>query len=280
MAGGPDETTAHDLLAAIEPPDVSPPRRIAERRVVGGATVTRLLQRRAFRPVGNSRRFWSRLEEDDPFVPAPPRAALGPLASLPPVGRTASEGAAEGSPVRTGAPVRKPEATPPVQARGARPRSLEAPSATSGGARPRSPDTIPQPRTAAPRPAKAPQAAEAVDRRPPIVPVRGLPAGPTTPGRVRMPKADPSAGRQAPKPRSSEPAAPPRGNTIDDYVAYVSELQQIEREYRERQAEEETAPSKPRSVPRRPTGGLDDLMDDAGEGRVRIPRPTRRREEG
>ena len=67
----PEEAKVGDLL----PPDVEPydppSKKIAERRVGGWATSSRLFQRRVFRPAGNSRKFWRKIEEDDPFLPKP-----------------------------------------------------------------------------------------------------------------------------------------------------------------------------------------------------------------
>ena len=73
----PAEAKAHDLLGPDVEPPVAPVKRIAERRVVGWELARRLLLRRARRPAGNSRRFWSRVEDDDPFLspPAGARAA-------------------------------------------------------------------------------------------------------------------------------------------------------------------------------------------------------------
>src|SRR5688572_10352985 len=66
-----DETKAHDLLPP-EPSAPPPPRKIGLRRVVGHGLGERLLARRGWRPAGNSRRFWSKIEDDDPFLPRPP----------------------------------------------------------------------------------------------------------------------------------------------------------------------------------------------------------------
>jgi len=254
----PSEAAAGDLQAATDVPTEPAPRRIAERRVVGGATVARLLGRRAFRPAGNSVRFWSRIEEDDPFVPSPPRPATGPLAPLPAVGSPTTEPArSSGDPVR-------PADEPP------RPRAPRAPEPKSG-ARPRSPDEIPRPRTPETAPSRpASESAPEVDRRPPIVPVKSAGAS-SSRGRVRMP----AASEPAPPRASPAPAKPaPRANSIDDYVAYIGKIEALERE---RAAEEATAGP---VVPQRRTGGLDDLLGDPGESRVRLPRPNRRRDEG
>lgn len=249
-----DETTAHDLVVASEPSAGTPPRRIAERRVVGWATVARLVARRSIRPAGNSRSFWAHREDDDPFLPAPPRERSGSpgLDPVPSVGRT------EGSRLQASPPPAPAAAAPPPAP--ARPRALEpTPAVASGKARPRSPDEVPRPKAAAPSPRPTSPAAP-VDRTPPLL-------RQATPVPSRRPR-----GRRAPPP---EPA---RARTIDDYVAFLGDLQQAEREYRDRRAEQERE-----GAPRRTAGlrsGLDDVVADHGEGRVRIPRPTVRREEG
>ena len=243
-----DEATAHDLLPASDNPSPTEPRCIAERRVVGLRTVERLLQRRMFRPAGNSGAFWAKREEDDPFLPSAPRTAIGPLTPSLPVSSSASEVEPRASsaprPRDPDAPARPRVETPPTSAT---PRSSPSPRAST--------------------PVASPSASTPVDRRPPIVPVKPPTSAPRSPGRLRMPtSSEPSS----PPPARPPPSVSPRANTIDDYVAYISQLQSLEREYRERQTDEPARPA-----PSRSGDGLDDLLGEPSEGRVRIPRKRR-----
>lgn len=72
MASEPDELKASDLLPPDDPPADDGPKKIAERRVVGWFMADRLVRRAEWRPVGNSKHFWSKIEDDDPFVHRPP----------------------------------------------------------------------------------------------------------------------------------------------------------------------------------------------------------------
>ncbi|MEQ1502677.1 MAG: hypothetical protein ABMB14_10625, partial [Myxococcota bacterium] len=62
------ETVAATLIAAASAPPPRP-RRTGAARVAGHDLCERLLGRRGWRPAGNSRRFWARVEADDPFLP-------------------------------------------------------------------------------------------------------------------------------------------------------------------------------------------------------------------
>jgi hypothetical protein len=227
-----DETRAAEVLPSV--PEWRPDtRKVGERRIAGFATSERLLARRARRPAGNSRRFWARVEEDDPFLPKAPggRLPTGERAdgwfdhSVPSHEPTAAERVprAEGS---RPAPVPResrptPAAPRPAAPPAPRPAPAPAPRAEV------EPEPRPTPPPAAPRP-PPPAAARAPvppPRPSPPPPVRPAPApapapdeswdeapaeprAPAIPRKVQHPTVNPDPRRAPPPPRP--PAPPPR----------------------------------------------------------------------
>ncbi len=226
----PSDLRASDLLPPDDPPD-GPPKRIAERRVAGWVTTNRLWLRTDRRPAGNSRRFWKKIEDDDPFIPPPSTKRIAqsthelyPSDRLPRV----ESAKPKQQPSSSQPPAPQPKAraqAQPVHTRD--PRAISSPT-------PRKP-----PKPAAPQ--TAPETTE-VNRRPPRLPDPPLRRRP----RGRM-KASPERGVQeqvhgvAPPARSAEeirtkkqadraieePHKPPlRG--IDSVLALLGELRVAE----------------------------------------------------
>lgn len=243
-----DPTLARDLL----PPDPAPtepePKRIAERRVVGWETSGRLHQRRTRRPVGNSRGFWKRIEDDDPFLPPPnlPRATQVEHDQLYPAERLARIPESQRAPQPVPAPpprassAPKPppqhpahEAKPPPQVHTPDPRSAPSP-------RPQ-PAPAPSPRPAAP-PAAAPER-----RLPPIAPPPQ--AGRSSSGRIRVSGPRPTPQSAPPPAEMVDPAEirrqkeaaraagtgkppPPKLRGLDDILSILGDLKVAEEMHR------------------------------------------------
>jgi len=239
----PDEAKVGDLL----PPDVEPydppSKKIAERRVGGWATSSRLFLRRVFRPAGNSRKFWKKIEEDDPFLPKPTgkRIAQEGGHALYPADRLVRMPDAPRAtrPTEEAPPPPKPRrvAEPPPRA-----AYTEEPSPAP---QPRSvPQARSQPRPPPPsRPQPPPQAAEPpVDRRPPRLPnpnERRKPVGrmKAAPQRSRQAnvhhRLTDNTGRSATEIRQEKeawrekakgPAAPPPLRGYDDILSLLGDL--------------------------------------------------------
>ena len=283
------ETLAHELIPSAPPPP-APPRRVGVRRVAGYDTSERLLSRRAFRPSGNSRRFWSRVEDDDPFLPAPPRhrtddesatvAASVPSHDLYPSERLSrtnkakprSQSSSSSSPYAK-KPSRQPSHTPDTgTARPPRPPRNAASKPPPSAQRAPQPQPQPRPAQAAPQPRPAPKPAPQapasgrppVDRRPPLIrnahqeDRAAEAAEPSSTVRHRLVDA---SGRTSNEVRAERAAArqsggdnmpPARG--YDEIMAMMSELAASEALYHqgllEDASEEETAISDPAPPPR------------------------------
>ncbi len=242
-----DETRAHDLLPTDQGEWVPPVRKIAERRTAGWFLAERLLDRRGFRPAGNSRRFWSRVEDDDPFLPRPD-------------GRRMSKGGGSG-PYPADRLVRmeggRAQPAGGVKAYTAPPR---APAPAPKPAPPQQPTPAPAPaRRPAPAPQAAPQAPP-VDRRPPRLPNPGRksPSGRMSVGResarggaINFESAPAAAvptrqlvnaeGRTAAEVRAEKtkereaigPAKPPPLRNLDEILGIMGDLSVSESVYRQ-----------------------------------------------
>jgi hypothetical protein len=223
-----DETRAVELLPAA-PAWVPTARKVAERRIAGFATSERLLHRRARRPAGNSRRFWARVEDDDPFLP---RAAGGRL----PTGDRAE--AWFDHPV----PSHEPTAASRVpRAEGSQPPPMPRAARAEPAPRP-APQAPPKPQ---PRP--SPPAAEA----PPVVEPAPPPAArPPTPARPAAPLPPPVP---VPPP-VARPSAPESVEEEDVEAEVVSRAPAIPRkvQYPTVNPDPRRAPPPPRPPPARP----------------------------
>ncbi|HHO54315.1 MAG TPA: hypothetical protein ENK18_26455 [Deltaproteobacteria bacterium] len=191
----PPEAKAHELLPpVIEPSDEI--RRIAERRIVGWALSQRLLRRRAWRPAGNSRAFWARVEDDDPFLPPPPGARIQQLGGIAASDRLVR---LEGG---TAVPARAPSGHAPRI-----PSRAPSPSAHPGAPRP--PQRAPAPQTRSPAPQDPEQPPPpALPRITPQQPPRVTPQQPP-----RVTPAPPRA-RSTPAPTAA-PTEPSAGGGLD-----------------------------------------------------------------
>ncbi len=300
MSQDEQEPKATDLLPPEEPEVVEPARPIAARRVAGWSTTDRLLSRTIRRPAGNSRGFWSRIEDDDPFARRRPRR---------PEHIADQEIYASDRLVRVedgrAVPARGPSNPPPQPKRPAPPAPKpEQPAA----------------RQAAPTPAPATgesAAAPPIDRRPPRI--AHTPSGARSTGRVPVrrggPDGDKTQRRTAAEIRAEkeaarkaiEPEAPPQLRNLDNILGVFGDLAAAQNVFEENEARakagkppleepsytpeprpaprparsEEPArqptpkPSPPPSEPdRSPTGsknqGMDDLFGGGNEGRVKI----------
>lgn len=237
MAERPDEPKASDLLPEPEPAP-EPPRKLGTRRVAGWATSDRLLARGARRPVGNSRGFWQRIEEDDPFARRRPKQAkhLADHDTIYPTERLAR---VEGGKV---VPARPRSPAPPPKPRGeAKPRPAPKPPPQRADAPPRQPPPRQsQPTSAAaspprrpPMPAAKPAAEAPIDRRPPVI----TPGGKSKrTGRVRIGRQNRQS-QQAPQKtaaqiraekeaarKASEPAEPPKLRNMDGILSALGNL--------------------------------------------------------
>jgi len=309
------ELKATDLLPPDQPEPEEPARKLAERRVAGWSTSDRLLSRRARRPVGNSRGFWSRIEDDDPFakkrVKRPEHIndhdvyATGRLVRV-------DNGKVVPANHRPQQPAPRPkprqEAKPP-------PKPTPQPKAPA-----------PTPRAAAPAPSQDAPDAPPIDRRPPrIIPKK---TGTTRAGRVRVGKhthgnessqrqtaaqirAEKEAAREA-----SEPEQPPELRNLDGVLSAFGNLMAAQQVFEQNEALKargepplgepsytpdprpaprpkpkriaspqpaaDRTPPKPkpaaeRRAPPAKSQGLDDLFGGGGEGRVKIgPRSTKK----
>jgi hypothetical protein len=246
----PPETLAHELIPAA--PSLSPPRAVGPRRVAGHDTVERLLARRGFRPAGNSRRFWTRVEDDDPFLPQPKRWDRGDESATVAATGAASSGGPSHEPYaadrlsRMGKPKNKPD-RPATAA----PRPSPEPRAPAPGPAPR-PAARPPPRPAPPAPqAERPAPVQPIDRRPPLIRNAHLgegaaaaePRGPEPTVRQRL--VDPT-GRSAEEvrrereaARAGGPTAPP-ARSFDDVMSLMSQLRASEELYLQGLKEEAT----------------------------------------
>ncbi len=142
------------------------PRKVGTRRVAGWSTSDRLLARHHRRPAGNSRSFWSRIEEDDPFARRRARQArnlsgehdLYPSQRLSRVedGRVVSSRPVSRPPPR-------PRDEPPTPKREAKRRAEPPPR--SEHRQEEAPRSAPRPGEPTPETAAAPP----IDRRPPLI---------------------------------------------------------------------------------------------------------------
>lgn len=262
------ESVASALIAAMAPPRPPPPRRVGPARVAGYALSERLLSRRATRPAGNSRKFWRRIEEDDPFLVQPARAGnADEAASLATVGgsvpshdvypaeRIARNERAPSASGRSGPPkaaktasTRSPRSTPPAP-RPPSPSPSPAPPPQQAPPQPR-----PAPRAEAPPPQPAPQARPAgggggqqrplvdpgIDRRPPRIVGNQQPSGARVDvGRPAPRLVDPmgrtpaEAREAAARAREGQagPPPPPPLRSLDEVLALMSDLAASEQLY-------------------------------------------------
>lgn len=235
----PDEAKVHDLLPPDEEGWDPPVKKIAERRVGGWQTSSRLFQRRTFRPAGNSRKFWRKVEDDDPFLPKVPGRrvaqetrevyAADRLVRMP-------DGPRIERPTEHAPPPPQPKRIVPPQQREEAPRR-QAPQPTYS----EEPSPAPRPRSVPP-PQRAPVEEQAapppIDRRPPRVPHNPK----TRTGRMRATpqKAPPpktrvvdSSGRTASEVRQEReqwrseakgPKAPPPLRNYDDVLSILGDL--------------------------------------------------------
>lgn len=173
-----EDSRAKDLLPPDSPPeDHTETRKIGVRRVVGWQTVDAVMARADVRPVGNSRRFWKKIEADDPFKRKPlkpadyaqevyvaerlPRVQTSTVQRQP-AQQTRDNMSSQSSPQRP-------------QSRTQPQRVAKPPQRTPEPTHPRDTQTAkppPQPRRAAPVPppsAEPEAAAPPIDRRPPRI---------------------------------------------------------------------------------------------------------------
>jgi len=233
------ELRATDLLPPDEPPAEPQVKRIAERRVAGWMTVNRLMARNERRPAGNSRRFWKKIEDDDPFVPLPSTKRMAqsthelyPSERLPRV--EAARPKSKPKPAQQSRPQPKPRPKPTPS-----PRKTEPVHARDTKAA-RTPP--PRPRESADEPAKS-----AVDRRPPRLPnpeLKRRPRGRMSVGQSRQgqqprPQAQPPPARSADEIRAAKqadreaegPPPPPVQRGLDSVLAMLGELRVAETLY-------------------------------------------------
>ena len=299
MSQDEQEPKAVDLLPPEEDKAQDPSRPIAARRVAGWSTSDRLLSRTIRRPAGNSRGFWSRIEDDDPFARRRPRRPEH-------IGHHEVYASDRLVRVEDGraVPARPSNPTPQAQ------RPAPPPP-------PPKPTPQPQAKAAAP-PAEEPVAAPPIDRRPPRI--AHNPKGSRRTGRVPVRREGPQgegtqpvstaaeirAAKEAAR-KASEPEAPPQLRNIDNILGVFGDLAAAQQVFEENEARaksgqpplEEPAytpeprpaprparqaaePPEPEPVPpqdtptpdRTPPGskskGMDDLFGGGTEGRVRI----------
>ena len=241
----PEEPIVLDLLPNDEEPEPGP-RKIAERRVVGWRMSTRLIERRVRRPAGNSRRFWQKIEEDDPFMPKPDLRRVRQDHTLYPADRIDR------------LPPPPPEREPPKRM-ASKPKAPSAPKPTREAAPPPPPAapqrpapqepvfgrdtrTVPTPRNPN---APPPEPPAEVDRRPPIVPHHTGKKGKS--GRIQVSQASgrPQGGggmmRSAAQAREekeaarkkAEPKEPPKLRGLDSVLGLLGNLAQAEKQHAE-----------------------------------------------
>ena len=223
------EPRAADLLPpdrAPEPPEI---KQIAERRVAGWMTTHRLLTRNQRRPAGNSRRFWKKIEDDDPFLPAPPiRRMAQSTHELYPSDRLQR--------VET---TRRPTPQPQQPRPSPKPKAVAKPAPKPN---PQAVHTREPRRPLKPPPAATRDEAPPVDRRPPILPNPNLkkrPQGRISVGKSRRhPHSQPqtTAGPSAKEIRDAKiasreaggPEAPPPLRGLDSVLGILGELRMAE----------------------------------------------------
>jgi len=226
------ELLASDLLPPDQPPEEPQIKRIAERRVAGWLTSNRLMNRMQRRPAGNSKRFWKKIEDDDPFVPAPSlKRAAQSSHELYPSERLQRVETAKPRPPQ---PARQPQP--------AKPRSTAKPPPAKP-VHARDSRTVPSPSTPASKPVA--QQAPPIDRRPPRLPnpkVKKRPQGRISVGKRRS--GDSEQRPHAPTPvistaeeiraskqaerEASGLAPPPKLRGIDSVLAMLGELRAAE----------------------------------------------------
>ena len=296
MSQDEQEPKATDLLPPEEPEVPDSARPIAARRVAGWSTTDRLLSRTIRRPAGNSRGFWSRIEDDDPFARRRPRR---------PEHIADHEIYASDRLVRVengrAVPARGASPTPPQPQRPApSPPKPEPPAARQAAS------------TSAP-PTEEPPIAPPIDRRPPRI--AHTPSGTRSTGRVPVRRGGPDhegaqrrsaaqirAEKEAAR-KAIEPEAPPQLRNLDNILGVFGDLAAAQQVFDENEArakagkpplEEPSYTPEPRPAPRpkrtaeaapqptpeavepdrSPAGskspGMDDLFGGGNEGRVRI----------
>jgi hypothetical protein len=262
------ELLAVDLLPPDEePPTATEPKRIAERRVTGWTTSARLFERRRIRPAGNSRGFWARIEDDDPFLPRASGKrvaqthghdvyAADRLSRIEPDGRVIP--AKQGSPPPRPQPRREArrERTPPPPPPRHPSEPVHTPEkrpAPSPRQRARAPDPEPLP-PQEPTPAPPP-----IDRRPPRLP---NPSVRTKSGRMRAAPRRKSevaayAAEAPPRPQTTaeeirrmkaedrkkkrEPPPTPKLRGLDNIIGLMGQLQQAQEAFSHNVKQKQTA---------------------------------------
>lgn len=233
------ELLARDLLPPDDPPPDDTPRKIAERRVVGWAMSAFLSARRDRRPVGNSARFWKKIEDDDPFLPPPESARMKEL---------------KGSFYPSERLQRMPE---PKQ----KPKAQERPPPRPKPQREAPPQQRPEPRmehTPDPQQAPAPQARRPPPPPPDEAPVRRMPPRAPNP---KVPKRRANTGRIRVGPNRPEPSSA-AGAPEPDAVVY-GRGGRSSRDIRE-EKERWRAEAK-KDVPPPKLRGLDDVISLLGD---------------
>lgn len=236
-----EEPRGRDLLPPDPPVQEPELRRIGERRVVGWRTTQRLWTRRTRRPAGNSRRFWARMEEDDPFLPRV-GGARGPDIlhdRFAPAERLS----------------RLPQSAPQRPASKPKPRAREVSASGAHAVHTPEPRPVPPPTPAARPPVSAPppSAPPAAAARPAPAPPPAAPPAPprqegtgSRTGRVRIQRATrvpPPQVEAAPSPAQiraakkqqrgfgTQPPPPPRLRSLDEVLGLLGELQVAEQLY-------------------------------------------------
>ncbi len=246
----PDEARVHDLLPPNEEPWEPPVKKVGERRVGGWATSARLYERRTFRPAGNSRRFWRKVEDDDPFLPQAPGQRISQeghavyaadrLVRMPDAPRVER-------PTEYAPPPPQPRRVVPPQSSEPEPQRSQRPEPTYT----EEPYHAPRPRSVPP-PRHTPveeevESSPPVDRRPPRVahnpknPAGRMRVGPVN-AAPRETKVVDSSGRTATEVRQEReqwrseakgPSAPPPLRGYDDVLAILGDLAASEKLYQQ-----------------------------------------------
>lgn len=251
----PPDPKAKDLLPPDAPPD-DEPKRIAERRVVGWNMADRIIQRVTWRPAGNSRDFWKRIEDDDPFEARRVPVRLREDHTLYPADRidrmptaAAPQPASRPAPPEPPRPQPKASAPPPKAALNADPRVAKAP--------------VPPPRASEPPPEPEEPMAQPTSRLPPQAPasrtgrirISGAERPPTpSTGILKQPAAaEIRAEKEAAREQGKKPdAPPPPRRSLDSVLAMLGELRAQEALHKQGLLESESAGTQDNRPPPKP----------------------------
>ena len=285
----PEDARAIQLLPPPRPPD-PPFKKVAERRICGWGTIIRLSKRIARRPAGNSRRFWRKVEADDPFLPGPPEGrSLDESHSLYPVDRAdrevrnpRGEQSALG-PLKQPKPKAQPQAAKPEPSQARQQAQPPAPAVhTPDPRRPApapQPAVRPQPKRAAPPPEPEPEPVVQQERRlPPKMPPPARPQPGSWSARNAAAQNAPPVPGEAPK-RPVNPTSektPPAGMNIDRAMNILAELREAEAAMKRGEKSIESPPL-PRSVaqPQRPAPAPPPRQAAPPPPRQAAPQPQR-----